>query len=114
MLLLAVVTQSIYLTLSTAGQVCADNPRTHHDFEAEHKHVVAFATAQGRVEDGDYFLFDVNGHESDRLSATGTVTLDFPAGLGEHVIAAKWFRHDGKVKREASTSLHVYPWSACR
>ncbi len=102
----------LFLTLSTSYQVCADNPRTHHEYDGEHKHVVAFASATG-VEDGDYIIFIVSGFESAPLSPSGS-RVEFPAGLGVHYVVVRWFRHDGRLKKEVSESLHVYPWSSCQ
>ena len=104
----------VWLTLSTTHAVCADPPRQHYEFgDKQHKHVVVFATAFGDVKPDDVIVVTITGRPTRLRAAGGTVTVHFPAGIGDHEITADWTDASSVVKRSAKTVLHVFEWALC-
>jgi len=107
-------TTYVWLWLSVGINVCAENPKTHREFNAqEHRHITAFAQAVGEVAPGDKMIFSVDGNVVD-LSAETISHVSFPGGLGRHVIVATWTDKDGNVKKTSDRSVTVHPWASCR
>lgn len=98
------------LTYGHGYQVCAEGG--HKEFPEPHFHAKVWARANGvRPLPGDRIVFNVGKEQATFPAEVGVVSLEFPAGLGVHVVVVDWVDSAGQVKAESQATFSVWDCS---